>query len=222
MSNRGTGDCHSGGVAAPDPVRWGLVVPVKLLALAKTRLGAYGPASREQLALAFAKDVVAAALVCEVVAHVLVVTDDEVAGPALAQPRVQVVADLPGAGLNPALAHGAELLRAEDPGLGVAALSSDLPALRAADLADALRQVRVRAFVADAAGLGTTLLAAAPGSVLAPAYGPRSRAEHLASGAVELPGTEALRRDVDTPADLEQAVWLGVGPSTAAALAGPG
>jgi 2-phospho-L-lactate guanylyltransferase len=73
-----------------------------------------------------------------------------------------------------------------------------------------------RGFVADVTGSGTTLLAAAPGVALAPAYGPGSRQVHLRSGAVELPGAAGLRLDVDTPDDLAQALLLGVGVATAA------
>lgn len=203
----------------PSAPPWGLVVPVKLLVLAKTRLGAFGDTARAALALAFAEDVVAAALACPLVARVVVVTDDVAAAAVLARPGVLVAPDAPDAGLNPALAHGAALLRADDPACGVAALSSDLPSLRPQDLADALAQVRARAFVPDTEGLGTTLLAAAPGCALAPAYGPGSRAAHLGSGAVELCAAPALRRDVDTPHDLEEALRLGVGPRTAAAVA---
>jgi 2-phospho-L-lactate guanylyltransferase len=68
----------------------------------------------------------------------------------------------------------------------------------------------------DRAGTGTTLLAAAPGAALTPAYGAGSRAVHLASGAVELPGAAGLRLDVDTPDDLAAALLLGVGAATAA------
>lgn len=222
------------GVEAPRPARrgrdlagpqtgrvtgWGVVVPVKLLALAKTRLQAYGDAGRAELALAFAADVVAAAVRAATVDRVLVVSDDPRAA-GLARTGVQVVPDEPSAGLNPALAHGAGLLGRS--GRGVAALSADLPALRADDLAAALGAAQAlggRAYVPDAAGTGTTLLAAAPGTDLAPAFGPASRARHRAQGAAELDGAPSLRRDVDTPADLEQARALGVGPVTAAVLA---
>ncbi|MCW2621818.1 MAG: CofC, 2-Phospho-l-lactate Guanylyltransferase [Frankiales bacterium] len=197
---------------------WGLVVPVKVLHLAKSRLAPYGDVARAELALAFAGDVVAAALRCASVCQVVIVTDDVRAAAALAGPGARVEPDVPDAGLNPALAHGAALLRAQHPALGVAALSSDLPSLRPEDLEAALAAVRDRAFVADEAGIGTTLLAAAPGHDLRPEYGPQSRARHLASGAVELPGTPALRRDVDTPADLAAALRLGVGPRTEAAV----
>jgi 2-phospho-L-lactate guanylyltransferase len=198
-------------------IEWGIVVPVKRLAIAKSRLAAYGDEQRQALALAFAADVVVAAAV---VAEVLVVTDDERAAAVLSALGARVVPDDPDAGLNPALVHGAELLRVGRPALGVATLSADLPALLAPDLAAALGRVPLhgRGFVTDLAGTGTTLLAAAPGVPLAPAYGPSSREEHLRSGAVELPAAESVRRDVDTPDDLAHAVALGVGPHTTAAL----
>lgn len=203
------------------PASWGAVVPVKHLTVAKSRLAAYGDASRRALALAFAADVVTAALDCPAVARVLVVTDDAEAAAALGALGATVVPDDPDAGLNPALAHGADLLRAAEPSLGVVTLSADLPALRPADLAEALAAVPAggRAFVADAAGTGTTLLAASAPASLSPTFGTGSRRRHLGSGAVELPGTEALRRDVDTPEDLTAALVLGVGRRTAAAAA---
>ena len=208
----------------PDDVTaWGVVVPVKELASAKTRLGAHGSALRQELALAFAADVVAAALACPAVRQVLVVTDDARAAGELGALGAAVVEDRPRAGLNAALAHGAAQLQgAGTPGDGVAAVSADLPCLTAPDLAAALREVPRggRAFVPDAEGRGTTLLAAAPGVSLAPAYGEASRQRHLASGAVELRGTPALRRDVDTPDDLREALELGVGARTAQAAAG--
>jgi 2-phospho-L-lactate guanylyltransferase len=208
-------------VPAVDVTAWGVVVPVKRLDRAKTRLGAYGSALRAELALAFAADVVAAALRCPPVRRVLVVTDDDAAAAVLTGLGALVTPDLPDAGLNPALEHGAALLRAQLPGCGVATVSSDLPCLRPDDLASALLAVHAggRAFVTDADRQGTTLLAAGPGADLLPAYGDRSRLRHLASGATELPGTPALRRDVDTPQDLQQARALGLGPRTAAVVA---
>ncbi|MGH3202263.1 MAG: 2-phospho-L-lactate guanylyltransferase, partial [Streptosporangiaceae bacterium] len=73
------------------------------------------------------------------------------------------------------------------------------------------------AFVADAAGDGTTLYTAAPGAAFRPAFGLASRARHAASGAaeLELASIPGLRRDVDTPADLRGAAELGLGPRTA-------
>ena len=209
---------------ARSAARWGVVVPVKRLSLAKSRLGSYGDHHRAALALAFASDVVAAALACDLVAEVLVVTDDAEATRALTGLGARIERDSPDAGLNPALAHGADLLRSVASQIGVVTLSADLPALQPADLAAVLVEVPAggRAFVADASGAGTTLLAASAPAPLAPAYGPASRERHRASGAVELAGTPALRRDVDTPDDLRDALALGVGAHTAAAAAALG
>ena len=192
-------------------------MPVKRLAIAKTRLQSYGDAVRQDLALAFALDVVTAGLACDVVAAVLVVTDDDRAATTLAGAGARVVPDSPDAGLNPALEHGADLLR--DEGIGaVATVSADLPCLTAGDLATALAAVQPgrRGFVPDAAGTGTTLLAAPDGVSLAPAYGTASRTGHEAAGALELPAGPGLRLDVDTPDDLQAALALGVGAATRA------
>jgi 2-phospho-L-lactate guanylyltransferase len=198
-----------------------VVVPVKRLALAKSRLAAHGDVQRAALALAFATDVVATALACPGVQRVLVVTDDGTAGRVLRALGATVVPDQPDAGLDAALVHGAAVLRSRDRALSVVALSADLPSARPEHLRAALDAVPPagRAFVPDAAGSGTTLLAARAPAELRPAYGTGSRARHLGSGAVELDGAPGLRRDVDTPADLAEALLLGVGPRTAAVAA---
>ncbi len=190
---------------------------MKRLELAKTRLAPYGDQARQGLALAFAADVVETALL---VARVLVVTDDDRAAELLRGVGAEIAPDDPDAGLNPALEHGAEHLRADQPDLGVATLSADLPALRGDHLRAALGEAGSgRAFVADLEGTGTTLLAAGPGRALSPAFGTGSRAAHLASGAVELVGGRGLRCDVDTPSDLLCALALGAGRHTRAAAA---
>lgn len=200
-------------------------MPLKPLELAKSRLAAAG-GLRPALALAFALDTVTAALACPAVRDVTVVTDDERAGAELAALGAFVIADVPGAGLNAALAHGAATVRRRHGGgrSAVGALNGDLPALRAAELAEVLTAAAgapERAFLADAAGVGTTLLTAAAGSPLSPAFGGASRDRHLGSGAHELTvPAPSVRRDVDTPGDLRVALALGVGPATAAATAG--
>ena len=166
-------------------------------------------------------DVVEAALRCSVVERVLVVSDDPRATRLLRELGATVVADAPDAGLNPALRHGAELLRVEHPGRGVATVSADLPSLRPEDLAAALVQVPAggRGFVADADGRGTTLLAAGPGVDLDPHFGRDSARRHEESGARALrAAVVTLRHDVDTEADLREAVALGVGRHTRTAL----
>lgn len=204
-------------------LRWSVVVPVKSVRAAKSRLLGWPDQLREDLVVAMAADTVAAAGASLAVATVYVVTDDPAAAAAASTAGAVVVADEPDAGLNRALAHGARTAARVRPDHGVAALSADLPALRSEDLTAALGQAggHRRALVADAEGKGTTLLTAAPGVPLAPAYGMDSRRRHLDRGAVELSldGCHGLRRDVDTAADLAAAERLGVGPQTRQVLA---
>jgi 2-phospho-L-lactate/phosphoenolpyruvate guanylyltransferase len=198
---------------------WSVVIPVKVLAQAKSRLAGLAGPRRGELALALACDTVTAVLACDAVARVIVITDDQVAAVTLGGLGALVVPDEPRDGLNAALRHGAAHAGVRWPGSGTAALSADLPALRAAELGRALRAAQAwpNAFAADAAGDGTTLYTAAPGAAFRPAFGLASRARHAAGGAVELglAGLPGLRRDVDTPSDLRGAVALGLGPHSA-------
>jgi 2-phospho-L-lactate guanylyltransferase len=193
-------------------------MPVKPLAVAKSRLrGAADGVLHGRLVLAMAKDTLAAALGCDRVGRVVVVTDDPLAGAALAAMGASWVPDTPRAGLNAAFAHGAR--QAARGRQGVAALAADLPALRPAELVaalDAAANCASRAYVADAAGTGTVLLTAPCGVDLDPRFGPGSADAHARSGAVRLTGDwPGLRRDVDTPVDLATALSLGVGTFTA-------
>jgi 2-phospho-L-lactate/phosphoenolpyruvate guanylyltransferase len=198
---------------------WALVVPLKRLERAKTRL-AVGGARRAQLALAMGSDAVAAALAVGAVGGLLVVTDDPVVEARAQSLGADVMAT--GGGLNEALALGALEAARRWPGLRVAALAADLPSLRPEELREALADAEAagRSCVGDSARLGTTLLAAARGAALDPAFGEASLARHVASGATELTGGwPGLRLDVDTADDLAAAIRLGVGPHTAEALA---
>ncbi|MER6467842.1 2-phospho-L-lactate guanylyltransferase [Streptomyces collinus] len=206
-------------------MQWTLVIPLKPLARAKSRLSdTAADGVRPGLALAFAQDTVAAALACRAVAGVAVVTDDVLAGRELAALGARVVPDTPRSGLNAALRHGADAVREIHPRAAVAALNADLPSLRPLELSRVLDAAAEfpRAFLADAAALGTTLLAAAPGRELSPAFGTGSRARHRVSGAAELglAGVDSVRQDVDTGEDLRAALALGVGRYTAAVSAG--
>ncbi|WP_309227508.1 MULTISPECIES: 2-phospho-L-lactate guanylyltransferase [unclassified Micromonospora] len=204
----------------PEP-SWTVVVPVKRLGAAKSRLrGALSGVPHEELALALAADTVRAVRACPAVAEVLVVTDDPRVAAEVAAAGARAVPD-PAGGLNAAFRHGAAVA---GPRAAVAGLTADLPALRPAELAGALRAVPagppgVRGFVADAPGSGTVLLAAPAGVPLEPRFGVGSAAAHAAGGALALRGDwPTLRRDVDTAADLAAAARLGVGPRTAAVL----
>jgi 2-phospho-L-lactate guanylyltransferase len=200
-------------------LQWSLVVPAKRLAAAKTRLtpltAALGrdlPAGHADLVLALLADTVVAARDSSAVGLVVVVTDDPRATALVTALGARTVGDEPDSGLNAALVHGAGSIG----GGPVAALSSDLPALRPGELTAALQAAAAvpRAFVADAEGSGTTLLAARDGD-LAPRFGRGSAAAHAAGGAVPLAGDwPGLRQDVDTPGDLHAACRLGAGPRT--------
>jgi 2-phospho-L-lactate/phosphoenolpyruvate guanylyltransferase len=212
---------------------WTVLLPVKVLAQAKSRLAVLAGDRRHELALALASDTVSAVVACPLVARVIVVTSDPVAGSRLSALGAQIIPEAPSRTeaarpspdgsqhlLNAALLHGSAVASRRWPGTGLAALTADLPALRPAELTAALRAASDAAgasFVPDAAGLGTTMYAVAPGGEFRPMYGGASRARHAAGGAVELAldGIAGLRQDVDTPDDLRAAVALGVGPRTA-------
>jgi 2-phospho-L-lactate guanylyltransferase len=218
-------------VIRPDapPAGWCLVVPVKPLDRAKSRLAApdIDPALRARLALAFAADMVEAALSAKHVVGIVAVTDDTLAADVLRGIGATTVPDLPDAGLNPAFAHGAHIAREIHGDIGIAAVAADLPALRTEELDAALEAISElsfsrpsRKFIPDAHDIGTTMLFAPAGIALDPRFGGPSRRTHLDSGAelVDIPDIASLRRDVDTPEDLAAAARLGVGPRTAALL----
>lgn len=200
---------------------WAVVVPVKRLAGAKTRLG-LPAADRAQLALAMADDTIRACAAVDGVRRVVVVTDEPDGASIAVAAGAIVVADEPDAGLNPALRHGAAQAAAALGDVGIVTVSSDLPALRPADLAAALQLAAANeiAVVADAAGTGTVLYAAKSLALFRPAYGERSRDAHVGSGAADLTerASAQLRRDVDTIADLRDAWDLGVGTATRRAV----
>jgi len=205
-----------------EDARWCLVVPVKRLAVAKTRLGPPYDTHRRELAMAFALDTTLAALASDAVRAVLVVTDEPEAAELLAAAGADVVDDEPDAGLNPALAHGAEVAASAHPGCGVGALSADLPALRRDELSLSLDRAagHDRSFLRDAAGTGTTLVLSRDLAAFRPAYGPDSARRHTQAGFAELEGDDlpSVRHDVDTSADLALAALLGVGMHTARLL----
>jgi 2-phospho-L-lactate guanylyltransferase len=222
----------------PARINWTVLLPVKVLALAKSRLAVLAGSRRWELALAMESDTVAAALACPEVARVIVITSDPLAGKRLAALGAIIVPDGSGGpggfperddgrqdALNAALLHGAAEAARRWPGTGLAALTADLPALRPAELGAALRAAArapgVPGFVPDAAGVGTTMYAVAPGGDFRPAFGGASRARHARAGAAELAldGVPGLRHDVDTPDDLRAAVALGAGFRTTAIAA---
>lgn len=131
-------------------------------------------------------------------------------------------------GLVPALRERAATLAVSDPDTPVVVVPADLAALTPVALDAVLGAARAAlgpgrelAFVRDADGTGTTLLIARSPHRLDPRYGPGS-AERHAEIARELPADDRVRRDVDTVADLDAAIALGLGPATSAALSPAG
>ena len=195
------------------------VIALKPTAHAKSRLAVPDPL-RRRLAWTMALDTLAT--LSRALPHVLVVSDQ----PALeAQLRragvaVDVISESGHVGINSALSRGAQVIRAQGFATVVACVG-DLPALRPESVLRVLEAPRPhrRSFVADASGVGTTMLLAHDVD-LAPQFQGRSAAAHHASGAESL-SAEAIgspiadaRRDVDTEADLAVAIGLGVGLAT--------
>lgn len=194
-----------------------LLMPVKTLTLAKSRLEVPRPDQREPLMRAFALDAIAAASRSSSVAQVYVVTDE----PGF---EINGAVRLPDEGegdLNRALHHASLRVRLLDPASGVAAMCADLPCLTTEDLDAGLAAgLAPRWFVADASGEGTTLLAAGYGVDLDPHFGAASARRHEESGARPVrAAVPTLRMDVDTETDLATARGIGLGPQTTRALA---
>jgi len=194
--------------------RWHVLIPVKALARAKSRLAAVGD-RRPDVALAFARDTALAALRCEAVSSVTVVTDDPMVAWAMRADGALILAEGSVPELNGALASAFNAMADVD---NVAVLLGDLPALTPATLACALilADLHATAFVPDARGTGTTLLTGRTVAAMRPRFGPGSASAHAKAGAVRLesPRLERLRTDVDDLADLREATRLGVGYHT--------
>ena len=204
----------------------GAVVALKAGEHVKSRLAPLPQPLRRRLAWTMALDTLAALV--EAVGTVCVVSDqpalqDRLARAGLAS--VQVVPEGRPAGMNEALRLGAGHLRRQ--GLArVMAVVGDLPALRPASVRTVVDGAAAyeRAYVADATGVGTTMLLAADGVDLGPRFQGRSAAAHHHAGAVALTDERLgasvphARRDVDTEVDLADAAGLGLGPATRALL----
>jgi 2-phospho-L-lactate/phosphoenolpyruvate guanylyltransferase len=198
---------------------WSVVIPVKRLPEAKTRLAPLPAEHRGALALAFAADALTAVLAAPQVRAAYVVTGDPRVSAQLSALGARPVPD-PGLGLNAAYAAGLARARADGPAHRVLAMNADLPALRTAELSAFLESVGPgRAVVPDIQGTGSTMLAADPAGSLDPRFGPDSRRRHEESGAtVREDAGASLRQDVDTVDDLAAALRLGVGGYTANAI----
>lgn len=211
----------AGAAAATSGADVALIIAVKRLAAAKTRLAPiFSAPTREAVVLAMLVDTITAA---SKIAPVTVVTPDEAAADAARQLGAGALSDPTPSGhhnpLNNAITAAETALRATTPNIVV--LQGDLPALQPQELAEALASARAypRSFVGDRHGTGTSALFAF-GVPLQPRFGADSAAHHRHSGAIELTGAwPGLRCDIDTPDDLQAARRLGVGSATSRAVA---
>ena len=189
------------------------VVALKATDQAKSRLAAVPDPVRRRLAWTMAVDTLAA--LSAAVGHVVVVSRQPALASRLARLglSVQIVPEGPTGGLNVALTHGAEVARAAGFETVLASVG-DLPALRPDTVRRVLDAARgfPRSALADATGVGTTMLIAR-GVDLQPRFQGRSAAAHHSSGAALLTGElwSDARRDVDTEVDLADAARLGIG-----------
>lgn len=204
-----------------EPQGFVVIVPVKPPARGKSRLTGHSPARRGDMASAFALDTTSAARTTPGVVAVLAMTDDHAFAALLRSSGCAVVPD--GATeLNAALVQAAAEAARRWPDAHPVVLLADLPCLTPSALSGVLAALpRDRpAFVRDAHGSGTTLYAA-PLDQFGPRFGRNSAAAHAEVGAVEVEAPDLRGRlDVDDADDLRAAITLGVGPHTAAALAG--
>jgi 2-phospho-L-lactate guanylyltransferase len=199
------------------------VIALKPTEHAKSRLAVPDPL-RRRLAWTMALDTLSA--LCRALPHVLVVSDQPALEARLNHAGIpaEVISESGHVGINSALRRGALTLHSQGY-RSVVACVGDLPALRPESVLRILSAslAHERSFVADASGVGTTMLIAHDVD-LAPQFQGRSAAAHHTSGAVSL-ADEAVgwpivdaRRDVDTEADLAAAIGLGVGPATSALI----
>jgi 2-phospho-L-lactate/phosphoenolpyruvate guanylyltransferase len=202
----------------------GLIIAVKRLAAAKTRLApVFSAQARENVVLAMLVDTLTAAARVESLHSITVITPDGDAATAAAGLGADVLPDPTPEShpdpLNNAIAVAERVVAESVPNIVV--LQGDLAALQTRELAEAITAARhhERSFVADRIGTGTAALCAF-GTPLDPRFGPDSSARHRLTGAVELTGAwPGLRCDIDTPDDLAVARRLGVGPSTTRVIA---
>lgn len=187
------------------------LVPVKRLNNAKQRLGpVLSPEQRATLTRMMATDVIRAALACDRLAGVAVVTADDAVAALARREGAAVLAEESEGGLNAALSGAAAAVSGWG-ATGVLVLPGDVPMVLASDIGEMLeghaagRAVTVAP--ADSDG-GSNALACSPADVIAFRFGEDSRERHCE--AARRAGIEPTLRhlprlalDIDRPADLD-------------------
>lgn len=198
---------------------WQVLVPVKTLSRAKTRL-ALPPKDRAELATAMLRDTLRAVRATRLVSATHVITTDVSVGLVTRSERVAAWTVVGAVGLNDEVRQAAARLVQTGTPDGIVVVLGDLPCLTAVVLAEVLEAAPSdgQSFLVDAAGTGTTILIAPFGVGFEPAFEFGSAVRHAAVGH-PLDGPfhwRSARRDVDTLADLREAEALGLGSCTRA------
>lgn len=129
--------------------------------------------------------------------------------------------------LNAAVAAGFDVGRDRLGADFVVSVAGDLASLRSESITTLIQTMLTHdgggpqaGFVSDWSGHGTAVLGLTRESEIYPMFGNDSAANHRLSGAVDITAYAAVdvRLDVDTLADLQRAVDIGVGPHTSALL----
>lgn len=198
-----------------------VLIPVKPLASAKTRLaGVLSAAERQALVLHMLDDVLAALADAPGIAGIALVSADPAVARIAAERGLRLLPEA-APGLNGALAGALAALAAE----GVArllVLPADIPLIDAAAvqrLAAAQDAAPALTLVAARADGGTNALLLAPPDLLAPAFGPGSCARHARAAAalgvtpvlLDLP---QVALDIDRPEDLARLALHAGAPRT--------
>lgn len=195
--------------------QWHAVVPAKLLKDAKSRLG------REDLALPFFTDVISALKQSKLVESVTVVSADPTICRLAVELNCQIVMENRSNGILPAINMGISSLKLPDQ-RNILVVLGDLPCLNPDQVDSFILQGSEfdSAFVSDAEGTGSTMWMRTHSTIPTPHFGPRSRAMHRESGAIEIDDPQLIgtRRDVDTAVNLWDAIRIGVGKATEKAL----
>lgn len=215
---------------------WTIVVPVKALAGAKSRLApAVTTPRRRALVMAMATDVLRACLDAPCVSRVRVVSSDPDVEVLTLRVGAEFVAEptaTSGVAGDEAPSHHDTLNAALAAAFGdvpgpVGVVTADLPEMTAAHLGRilAVASGHPHSIVADHSGEGTTMAFwTGPATGRTPRFGVGSAARHrVEGGAVLLDGDAApaaATRDVDTPVDLADLAGRPVGEATAVVIRG--
>lgn len=199
---------------------WMVIIPIKPPQIAKSRLeSTKRRVTTEELARAFAKDVVAVATQVASVVGVVAVTSDSSLARELRSSGATVLAEpvrLTG-DLNAVLEFAQAEVLVQHPNCGIAIVTADLATIQPqslANLLDSASRSKI-GYVADHRGSGTSLLLNRSGHSVTPAFGLESASAHRARDFGDLTefADDSLRLDIDTPDDLERAIAVGLGPA---------